>query len=76
MEKNMATNSAFVGPFRSRKGLLLGVLRGLGDHFGISTLLLRLVVVAVSVLLTFWPMILAYIIAAVCLPTERKYELS
>jgi phage shock protein C len=66
--------NATVGPFRSRKGLILGVIRGLADHWGISALFLRLVVVGLAVLLTFWPVVLVYIAAAIFMPTERHYE--
>lgn len=58
------------GPFRSRSCLILGVAAGLADHFGVSRLLLRAVLVAISVLLAFWPVIIMYLIAALILPLE------
>jgi phage shock protein C len=56
------------GPFRSNHGLFLGVLRGLGEHFGVAPWILRLVVAALAVLLAFWPVLVAYLVAAVIMP--------
>ncbi|MDR1298147.1 MAG: PspC domain-containing protein [Deltaproteobacteria bacterium] len=60
------------GPFRSKRGLLLGVARGLAEHYQISAVMLRLVVVAVSLLLAFWPVVLLYIAAAAVMPAEPR----
>ncbi|MDR1487189.1 MAG: PspC domain-containing protein [Deltaproteobacteria bacterium] len=70
--KSFASN----GPFRSRRGLILGVLRGLGEHFGISTFLLRAITIAIGVIFAFWPVILVYIASAIIMPRESKYEFS
>jgi phage shock protein PspC (stress-responsive transcriptional regulator) len=58
------------GPFRSRRGMILGVVAGLSEYFGISRWILRAVVVGVSIFLVFWPVILVYLISAFIMPLE------
>jgi phage shock protein C len=65
-------NNRITGPFRSRQGWLLGVLKGLSDYFGIPVWLLRLAIVAISVLVAFWPAIVVYVIAALIMPLQPK----
>ena len=65
-------NMSVQGPFRSKKGLFLGVIRGLADHYKMSPFVLRLIVIGVSVFLAFWPVLLLYFAAAVIMPAEPK----
>ncbi|MDR1111139.1 MAG: PspC domain-containing protein [Deltaproteobacteria bacterium] len=58
------------GPFRSKRGLLLGVVRGLAEHYGWSPAVLRLAIIGISFFLAFWPMILLYLAAAFVMPAE------
>ena len=58
------------GPFRDRNGLLLGVLKGLGRHWGIPPWILRLVVVVLAVLTAFWVVACCYLAAALVMPTR------
>ncbi|MDR1111138.1 MAG: PspC domain-containing protein [Deltaproteobacteria bacterium] len=58
------------GPFRSRRGLFLGVLAGLSWHLGVPRWILRLAVVALSILVAFWPVVLAYALVALLMPLE------
>jgi phage shock protein C len=58
------------GPFRSRKGLFLGVIRGLADHWGMSPLALRVIVLTLSIFLAFWPTVILYFIGAIIMPLE------
>lgn len=62
------------GPYRASDGLILGVAKGLADHFGWSVGLVRLVIVLASVFLFFWPTIILYIVAALLMgpaPAEK-----
>jgi phage shock protein C len=58
------------GPFRSRQGLILGVLRGLADHYGLSPFFVRLAVISISIFLTFWPVVIIYLAACLIMPRE------
>jgi len=64
------------GLYRSRNGLVLGVFRGLANHFGLRTLWLR----AFAVLLLFasglWPVAALYVLAAVLMKPEPVIPLS
>jgi phage shock protein C len=59
-----------VGPFRSRKGVLLGVIRGCAEHWGMSPFALRIIVLTLSLFLAFWPVVIIYLVAAIVMPTE------
>jgi phage shock protein C len=61
---------SLTGPFRSRQGLLLGVVKGLADHWGMSPFALRIIIVALSLFLAFWPMAIMYVAAAIIMPME------
>jgi phage shock protein C len=79
---SLATMSV-TGPFRSKKGLLLGVVQGLAEHWGKSPFTLRAMAVLISIFLAFWPMVIIYLAAALIMPsrpaampmTERQKEL-
>ena len=53
------------GPFRAPDGLVLGVAKGLAEHFGWPTGLVRLVFVLTAILLFFWPTLVLYLGAAI-----------
>lgn len=53
------------GPYRSRRGVLLGVCRGIADYAGIGAVWVRLAAVALFVVTGFWPTLLAYVLGAV-----------
>jgi phage shock protein C len=61
---------SIMGPFRSRQGLILGVVRGLADHYRLSPGLLRLAIIGVSIFLAFWPVVIIYLAAALIMPAE------
>ena len=63
-------NMSVQGPFRSKHGLFLGVIRGLAEHYKISPYALMLIVVGVSIFLAFWPVLLLYIAVAIIMPAE------
>ena len=50
--------------YRSRHGLLFGVCRGLAEHWDVSVLGLRVCAVLLTFFTGFWPMVIAYVIAA------------
>jgi phage shock protein PspC (stress-responsive transcriptional regulator) len=53
--------------------MLMGVIAGLAEYFGISRWLLRLVIVAISLLVAFWPVLIVYVISAFIMPLEPNY---
>jgi|TergutMp193P3_1026864.scaffolds.fasta_scaffold139334_2 phage shock protein C len=52
------------GPFRAQDGFFLGVAKGLAEHFGWPTGLVRLIFVLAAILLFFWPTLVLYLGAA------------
>jgi len=53
------------GPFRAPDGLFLGVAKGLAEHFGWPTGLVRLLFVLAAILLFFWPTLVLYLGGAI-----------
>lgn len=68
------------GIYRSRDGVLLGVCRGIADHYDLSVFWVRLGLVIVFLLSGFWPVIGIYIVAALLMkprpvkPIENEEE--
>jgi phage shock protein C len=58
------------GLYRSRKGLILGVCRGIAAHFDISLFWIRAVAVALLVFTGFWPITGLYLLAALVMKPE------
>ena len=58
------------GIYRSRRGLLFGVCRGLADHFNISVFWLRLITFILFLFTGFWPVGVLYIVAGLLLKIE------
>jgi phage shock protein C len=56
-------NSSQGGIYRSRKGVFLGVCRGLAEHFDFSVFWVRMAVVITFMLTGFWPVIGIYLAA-------------
>ncbi len=52
------------GPFRSNRGIIFGVARGLAEYFGWPVGLTRLILALATVFLFFWPTIILYLAAA------------
>ena len=61
------------GLYRSRRGLIFGVCRGLGERFNLSVLGIRIVVVVAFILTGFWPVGAAYLLAALLMRREPAY---
>ena len=58
------------GFYRSRYGIVFGVCRGLAERFDLSLFWVRVIVVALALLTTVWPVLLAYIVLALLLKKE------
>ena len=58
------------GLYRSRDGILAGVCAGIADHFDLSVGWTRLIVLVAFFLTGFWPVGVAYIIAALMMKKE------
>ena len=58
------------GPYRSRNGLFFGVCRGLADYFDFSAFWMRAICVAAFLLSGFFPVVIAYIMAALLMRLE------
>ena len=58
------------GPYRSRNGIFLGVCRGFADYFDFSIFWMRLIFVATFIFTGFYPVGIAYIIAALIMKPE------
>jgi phage shock protein C len=58
------------GIYRSRKGILLGVCRGLGEYFDFSVFWIRATAVILFIFTGFWPVVGIYILAALLMKSE------
>ncbi|MBU0972913.1 MAG: envelope stress response membrane protein PspC [Proteobacteria bacterium] len=58
------------GVYRSRKGVLMGVCRGVAEHFNFSVAWLRVIVVCLFLFTGFWPVGVMYIVAGLVLKME------
>ncbi len=56
--------------YRSRRGMVFGVCRGLANYTGISALWIRLAAVLATLCVWFWPGIIAYTVAAILMKPE------
>lgn len=64
------SSSARQGLYRSRNGIILGVCRGIADHFDFSAFWIRAILIVVFILTGFWPIIGIYILAALLMKSE------
>ncbi len=56
--------------YRSRKGVVLGLCKGLSNHYDIPVFWLRLAVVVIAMTTTIWPAVLGYVILAIVFKPE------
>ena len=56
--------------YRSRSGMILGVCKGIADHFDISLFWFRIITVVLTLFTGFWPTVVIYIIAALIMKQE------
>lgn len=62
--------------YRSRRGLLLGVCRGVAQYLDISVFWTRVLVLVAFVLTGFWPVGAAYLLGALLLKREPGVRVS
>lgn len=67
MKKN---NQQRYGIYRSREGIILGVCKGIGNHFDFSTFWIRAGFIILFLLSGFWPVIGIYFVAALLMKPE------
>jgi len=58
------------GLYRSRKGIVLGVCRGIADYFDFSAFWVRMITVVLLLFTGFWPIAILYFIAALLMKPE------
>jgi phage shock protein C len=58
------------GLYRSRKGVILGVFRGLADYFDLPVRWLRIIGVVLFMISGFWPVVVLYLLAAFIMKPE------
>jgi len=58
------------GIYRSRNGVLLGVCRGIAEHFDFSVFWVRFLAVVVFIFTGFWPLVGLYLLAALLMKPE------
>jgi phage shock protein C len=63
-------------PYRSRRGVFLGVCRGLAQHFDFSVTGMRLLFIVATPLTGFWPMLAGYLLAALLMRVEPMVPLN
>ena len=63
------------GLYRSRNGAILGVCKGLADHFDMNLFWLRAIIVALVLLSGVWPVLILYFIAALVMKPEPMIPL-
>lgn len=56
--------------YRSRSGMVLGVVRGIGEYFGLSVFWLRVFLVIAFFMSGVWPVVGLYFIAALVMKPE------
>jgi len=62
--------TASEGFYRSRRGIIFGVCRGLAEHFNFSVFWTRVIVLVLFLFTGFWPVGVLYFVAALLLNPE------
>lgn len=62
--------TAAEGFYRSRRGIILGVCRGLAEHFNFSVFWTRIIVLVLFLFTGFWPVGVLYFITGLLLKPE------
>jgi len=68
--RHMDRFTAANGMYRSRRGLFMGVCRGIAEHLHLSVFWTRVVVFALFLFTGFWPVGVMYIVAGLLLSPE------
>jgi len=56
--------------YRSREGIILGVCRGLADHFDLKVFWVRMICLALLLVSGVWPIVFIYFIASLLMKPE------
>lgn len=64
------------GPYRSRTGVILGVIKGLAEYFNLSVFWCRVVAVGFLFFTGVWPIVGLYLLAALLIKQEPMVEFS
>ena len=70
MRDRLKRLSSSQGIYRSRKGIFMGVCRGLADHFNFSIFWFRVIAIILFMFTGFWPVGVMYIVAGLILKVE------
>ena len=70
LKEKLARLTSEQGIYRSRKGLLFGVCRGIAEHLNISVFWLRFFTFILFLFTGFWPVGVMYIVAGLILKIE------
>lgn len=62
--------TAAEGFYRSRRGIIFGICRGLAEHFNFSVFWTRVIVLALFLFTGFWPVGVLYFVAGLLLNLE------
>jgi phage shock protein C len=63
------------GLYRSRDGAILGVFRGLSDHFALRLFWLRAAAILMLCISGIWPVVILYFLAAILMKPEPMIPL-
>ena len=58
------------GLYRSRTGLIVGVCKGVAQHFDFSVFWMRAIAVVLLIVSGIWPMLIVYVVAALLMKPE------
>jgi phage shock protein C len=58
------------GPYRSRRGIIFGVCRGIAEYYGFSIFWTRMLAVAGLIFTGIWPVVVFYAVAALLMKVE------
>ncbi len=58
------------GLYRSRKGIIMGVCRGIGDYFDFSVFWIRVILIILFLISGFWPVVVLYFVAGSIMKPE------
>ena len=70
VRQKMGRLTASEGFYRSRRGIILGVCRGLAEHFNFSVFWTRVIVLVLFLFTGFWPVGVLYFVAGLLLNPE------
>jgi len=61
------------GLYRSRRGIIFGVCRGLAEHFDVSVFWTRVLTIIAFLITGIWPVGVLYVLAALLMKREPRY---